>query len=174
MKGLMDLTCALLPHLRINPAGATIINVSSGGGLYGLPLSSIYCASKFALEGFTESLAFELMSQNIHVKSVIPVGGVTSTKFTETAKAMTPTEPKLLEVYGEYVGKMMKKFMGIAAKSDISADDVAGAILRAATDGTSRLRYFVDDDRTRGFLKARFGPVDDQEYINYMRTFFSQ
>lgn len=44
-------------------------------------MTSIYCASKFALEGFTEAIPYELASQNIVVKSVIPHGGVTDTLF---------------------------------------------------------------------------------------------
>ena len=65
--GPMEVIRAILPHFRANKSGG-IINVSSGGGLYALPMISLYCASKFALEGFTESLAFELSSQNIFVK----------------------------------------------------------------------------------------------------------
>ncbi|HYT57060.1 MAG TPA: SDR family NAD(P)-dependent oxidoreductase [Verrucomicrobiae bacterium] len=47
---------------------------------------SLYCASKFALEGFSEALAYELASQNIVVKLVIPHGGVTATRFSERGR----------------------------------------------------------------------------------------
>ena len=78
--GVMDVTRALLPHFRAN-RGGTIINVSSGAGLFGLPMISLYSASKFALEGFSEALSYELGSQDIAVKLVIPHGGVTATRF---------------------------------------------------------------------------------------------
>jgi NAD(P)-dependent dehydrogenase (short-subunit alcohol dehydrogenase family) len=77
--GVMDVTRALLPHFRQQGAGV-IINVSSGAGVFTLPLLSGYCASKFALEGFSEALSYELASQNIVVKIVEP-GGVISTNF---------------------------------------------------------------------------------------------
>jgi len=47
----------------------------------GLPLNTLYCASKFALEGFSESLAYEFAPQNIIVKLVEPSGGVSRTDF---------------------------------------------------------------------------------------------
>src|SRR6202000_1046774 len=83
--GVMDVTRALLPHFRANRAGV-IVNVGSGAGVFALPLISLYTASKFALEGFSESLAYELLSQNITVKIVEP-GGVTSTRFGERSAA---------------------------------------------------------------------------------------
>src|SRR6266478_25943 len=77
--GVMDVTRAILPHFRKNKDGL-IINVSSGAGVFTLPMLSLYCASKFALEGFSESLSYELASQNIIVKIIEP-GGVISTNF---------------------------------------------------------------------------------------------
>ena len=51
--GVMDVTRAILPHFRRNKAGL-ILNISSGAGVFTLPALSLYCASKFALEGFSE------------------------------------------------------------------------------------------------------------------------
>jgi short-subunit dehydrogenase len=69
--GVMDVTRAILPHFRENKRGL-IVNISSGAGIFTLPMISLYCASKFALEGFSEALAYELASQNIGVKLVVP------------------------------------------------------------------------------------------------------
>src|SRR5580704_19438495 len=77
--GVMDVTRAILPHFRKNKGGL-VINISSGAGIFTLPMLSLYCASKFALEGFSESLSYELASQKIAVKIVEP-GGVVSTNF---------------------------------------------------------------------------------------------
>ena len=60
-----------------------IINISSRAGIVGLPILSLYCAAKFALEVFSESLAYELAYQNIIVKIVEPSGGITNTNFFE-------------------------------------------------------------------------------------------
>jgi len=57
--GVMNVTRALLPHFRATRAGM-IVNISSGAGVFTLPLISLYCASKFALEGFSEALTYEL------------------------------------------------------------------------------------------------------------------
>ena len=69
--GTMDTVRAVLPHFREKRAGL-IINVSSGAGVFALPMMSLYCASKFAIEGFSEGLWYELASQNIGVKIIEP------------------------------------------------------------------------------------------------------
>lgn len=75
----MDVTRALLSQIRANRSGK-IVNVSSGAGVVGLPMISLYCASKFALKGFSEALSYELAALGIRLKIVEP-GGVTSTAF---------------------------------------------------------------------------------------------
>ena len=167
----MDVTRAILPHMRAHKEGG-IINVSSGAGLYTLPMTSIYCASKFALEGFTEALSYELASQDVFVKSVIPHGGVSGTNFGERFKATTPlTDPKIASDYDEWVQKTFRQFGKMAAGVTISSGDVAKVIYEAATDGSDKLRYLVGND-TRGFLRARYESNSDEEYIAYMRSFF--
>ena len=66
--GAMDVTRAVLPHFRSQKSG-TIINISSGAGAIGFPMASIYSSSKFALEGWTEGLRYELMSLGIAAKN---------------------------------------------------------------------------------------------------------
>ena len=77
--GTMDVTRAILPHFRGNKAGV-ILNISSGAGIFTLPMLSLYSASKFALEGFSEALTYELAPLGITVKLIEP-GGVVSTNF---------------------------------------------------------------------------------------------
>ena len=74
----MRVTKAILPHFRKNRKGV-IINVTSEGGRVTNPLFSLYHASKYAVNGFTESLLYELSPFNIRVKIVEPV---TKTEFT--------------------------------------------------------------------------------------------
>ncbi|KAK0465608.1 short-chain alcohol dehydrogenase [Desarmillaria tabescens] len=148
--GVMDVIRAFLPHLRIEGGG--IINISSGAGVFTLPMLSLYRSSKFALEGFTEALAYELASQNIFVKSVIPHGDAPS--------------------YADYAMKTMKAYERMSAARTISSDNVADVIYAAATDGTDKLRYFVGND-TRGFIKARYKSTSDDDYVQHMRSFFA-
>ncbi|KAF8074158.1 short-chain alcohol dehydrogenase [Lyophyllum atratum] len=168
--GLMDVTRAMLPHFRAHGGGG-IINISSGAGFYGLPMLSVYTASKFALEGFTESLAFELASQNIFVKSVIPHGGVTSTNFTAGSRSAVGLSDETPEDYKPFVEKTSAIFWKQFAGMNISAGDVAKKVFEAATDGTDRLRYPLQGEDTKGFVKAKY-EKNDEEYVEYMRSVF--
>jgi len=164
--GVMDVTRAFLPHFRSRQSGG-IINISSGGGHFTLPLISIYCASKFALEGFAESLSYELQPQGIFVKNVVPHSGITSTNFSKPI-ALVPETPKS---YVEYVEKTSEDYRKMVAARSISSWDVAEMVYEAATDGKDKLRYLVGDD-PREFIKARYESKTDEEYLAYMRSFF--
>jgi NAD(P)-dependent dehydrogenase (short-subunit alcohol dehydrogenase family) len=166
--GAMDVTRALLPHMRAHRAG-TIVNVSSGAGVFGLPMISLYTASKFALEGFSESLAYELASQGIAVKLVEP-GGVVETGFgnrsaTEASQAAAPAD------YDGFVAGAMKVFDGLRSARLATSDDVAQVIFEAASDGTDRLRYLATQD-IAPLVKARRETSEDA-YIAMMRSTFA-
>jgi NAD(P)-dependent dehydrogenase (short-subunit alcohol dehydrogenase family) len=168
VTGVMDVTRALLPHFRQNKAG-TIINISSRAGLVGLPLISLYCATKHALEGFSEALAYELASQNIVVKLIEPSGGVAHTNFADRmGKEQTPGTA--LPDYEAFVAQTGKVFSELSAAPKITADEVAQAIFAAATDGTHRLRYFIGED-SGGFLQAR-RELSGEAYFDFMRSRF--
>ncbi len=166
--GVMDVTRAILPHFRKNKSGV-IINISSGAGIFTLPMISLYCASKFAIEGFSEALAYELASQNILVKLVEPHGGVTNTCFNERSTQDNAKDDSLVD-YDDFAKQTSEAFASMSAARTISSDDVAKIIFDAATDGTNRLRYLVGND-TRGFIKAR-QELSDQDYIEFMRSWF--
>ena len=166
--GVMEVTRAVLPHFRKQNAG-TVVNVSSGAGIFTLPMISLYCSSKFALEGFSEALSYELASQNIAVKLVIPHGGVTGTNFSDRSSKEAGVDPSLAD-YGEFVKSTGAAFAKLSAARSVSSEDVARVIYGAATDGADRLRYLIGDD-SRGFIKARRG-LPEEEYISFMRATF--
>ncbi|KAJ6455990.1 short-chain dehydrogenase reductase SDR, partial [Mycena vitilis] len=168
--GLMDITRAILPHFRANGHGG-VINVSSGSGLWALPMNSMYSASKFALEGFTEGISYELASQNIFVKLVLPNGLVTSTNFVDRFRASAASEPSVEAVYKDFTTATIASYNKMTTTANVSSHNVAETIFTAATDGTNRLRYFIGDD-ARGFLKARYESKTDEEYISFMRSYF--
>jgi NADP-dependent 3-hydroxy acid dehydrogenase YdfG len=163
--GLMDVTRAILPHFRANRSGV-IVNISSGAGVYGLPLISLYTASKFAVEGFSESLSYELADLGIAVKVVEP-GGVTSTGFVqrsgkEAAATDAPAD------YAAFVEAANRVFAGLAAsRAGAKGEEVAEVIFTAATDGTDQLRYVATDD-IRPFVAAR-RETSEAEYLAFMR-----
>jgi NAD(P)-dependent dehydrogenase (short-subunit alcohol dehydrogenase family) len=166
--GVMDVTRAILPHFRKNQGGL-IINISSGAGIFTLPMISLYCTSKFALEGFSEALGFELASQNIVIKLVEPHGGVTSTSFSERAVQDNAADTSLTD-YNDFVARTEEAFANMTAARTTGANEVAKVIYNAATDGTDQLRYLVGDD-SRGFIKARH-ELSDQDYVDFMRSRF--
>jgi len=166
--GVIELMRAVLPAMRRQRSGM-IINVSSGGGIYGVPAMSIYSASKFALEGFSEAVSYELASQNIVLKLIEPHGGVTATNFNARA-AEDAGDVRAVADYDQFKVDMREAYSRTAAASNINARDVALEIYKAATDGTRRLRYFIGVD-SRGFLHAK-QTLPDQEYIEFMRSYF--
>jgi len=166
--GVMDVTRVLLPHFRKNKGGL-IINVSSRAGLVGLPLLTLYCAAKYALEGFSESLAYELASQNIIVKLVEPSGGVSSTDF---SKRMSDERAQITSLadYDEFIARTNAAYAGMRAKRMATADEVAQVLYDAANDSTNRLRYFTGED-TGNFIKAK-REMSDPDYVDFMRSRF--
>jgi NAD(P)-dependent dehydrogenase (short-subunit alcohol dehydrogenase family) len=167
--GVVNVIRAIVPVFRKQKEGL-ILNVSSAGGLVGLPSVSIYISTKFALEGFTESLAYELASQNIVVKIIEPGGG--DTAFHVRASKLT-TGDGGIDSYGPFLeradaalGKLAKLAKGMTTPYRIAA-----VIYGAATDGTNRLRYFAGDD-VKHLVEAR-RKLSDEEYENYMRAQFA-
>lgn len=168
--GPMDVTRAVLPVMRKTRRGV-IINVSSGAGIYTLPMISLYSASKFALEGFSEALSYELLALGIVVKIVEPHGGVSATNFNERVAADLPADAAL-DDYRVFMQRSMEAFARMSAARLIDAKDVAQVVYEAATDGTTRLRYLVGND-TRGFVNTR-AELPDQEYVEFMRKHFHE
>jgi NAD(P)-dependent dehydrogenase (short-subunit alcohol dehydrogenase family) len=165
--GVMDVTRALLPYFRKQKAGL-IINVSSGAGVFTLPMISAYCASKFALEGFSESLSYELASQNIVVKIVEP-GGVLDTNFVKRLGEEEAHNTSLAD-YEPFIAHANEAFAGLKAQRLATSEDVAQVIFRAATDGTDQLRYVATQD-ILPLVKAR-RETSEPEYITLMRSRF--
>jgi NAD(P)-dependent dehydrogenase (short-subunit alcohol dehydrogenase family) len=139
--GIMELTRTLLPHFRQRNSG-TIINIASFAGRSTVPLYSVYHASKWAVEGFTDSLAFELSRFNIRVKIIEP--GTIKTEF--WGRSTDRNNQTGVNVYDEYSEKILSFIDGTAARISSQPQDVAQTILAAATDGSRRLRYVVGAD----------------------------
>jgi len=165
--GLMDTIRAILPHFRANKRGL-IINVSSGAGVFTLPMLSLYCASKFALEGFSESLSYELSSQNITVKVVEP-GGVVTTNFGKRSGAEAAANQPLAD-YDRFVAGANEIFAGLRDSRKATEEDVARVILEAATDGSDRLRYVATADILPLVTARR--ETSEVDYMALMRATF--
>lgn len=167
--GVMDTIRAILPHFREN-RGGTIINLSSGAGHFTLPMISAYCASKFALEGFTEALSYELLALGIGVKLVIPHGGVAETSFQQRSAADFARDGTPVE-YEAFLERSVATFARLGGAVAMTSSDVAKVVFEAATDGKQQLRYFVGDAQS-GWLKAR-KELEENDYIAFMRQKFA-
>jgi len=85
LKGIFLFTKEVLPYMLENKSGSIIINVSSGAGKSGFPNLSAYCASKFGVIGFTESIAKEVDDKNVKVMAICP-GGVDTDMIKDIVK----------------------------------------------------------------------------------------
>lgn len=140
--GLMCVTKAFLPHFRANRAGL-FINISSIGGLTTTPTASLYHAAKWAVEGFSEALLYELSPLGIGVKLVEP--GRTSSDFAGRSQVRTehPVPDDYLETMSRIKANMQKAWSSNLLSS---SESVAVLIYQAATDGTDQIRYLAGDD----------------------------
>lgn len=133
--GLMNVTRAILPHFRQRRQGR-ILNVSSVGGRVTFPLYSCYHSTKWAVEGFSESLQFELKPFNIYVKLIEP--GPIRTEFYDRSQDRVEA-PDYQPFYDRIMDRLQK------AGSDAPGPEVvARTIMRAATDKSWRMRYPIN------------------------------
>lgn len=134
--GVMALTRSFLPQLRAGKG--TIISISSIGGRMSFPLYSLYHSTKWALEGFMESLQYELDFHDVRVKLVEP--GPIQSEFNGTSQKLL--KKANLNMYNEFVAKIypIMQSAGIGGKLPI---EVAKVIYRAANSRSHKLRYGV-------------------------------
>jgi NAD(P)-dependent dehydrogenase (short-subunit alcohol dehydrogenase family) len=144
--GLMNVCREIIPYFREQNSGH-IVNVASMGGRTAFPFSSVYNATKWAVEGFSESLQYELEPFNIRIKIIEP--GPIETDFYGRSQDVAKKEG--LSAYDHYASKLLS-FM---SKSGANAPDgsvVAQVIYNAVTDDSRKLRYPVN---TKGLLFLR-------------------
>jgi NAD(P)-dependent dehydrogenase (short-subunit alcohol dehydrogenase family) len=157
--GLIAVTKAVLPGMRAHKSGV-IINVSSIGGRLTFPFATLYHATKFAVEGLTESLQYELNPFGIRLKIVEP-GGY-KTNF--AGSSMDLYGGGGLDVYQERI----ERWVAMMDKWPMSENigEVADVIYEAASDGTEKLRYPVGQD-AMPMLEAR-RQMDDVDFKKMM------
>lgn len=133
--GVMNVTREIIPYFRERGAGV-IINVASMGGRITFPLYSLYHGTKWAVEGFSESLQYELQPFNIRVKIIEP--GPIKTDFYD--RSMDLISKPGLTAYDSYIAKAMPN-MQKAGETAPGGEAVAKVIYKAAMDPSWKLRY---------------------------------
>ncbi len=159
--GLLLVSRSVIPVMRKQGSGV-IINISSMGGKVSFPMGTLYHGSKFAVEGLSESLSFELSEIGIQVKMIEP--GVINTNFATSSFDLN-VDPALTE-YREFTEKVLKAFEAGAEGSEPVL--VAETIYKAATDGKDQLRYIAGPDAEQ-IIAAR-KQMNDSEYLALIRS----
>ena len=161
--GVIRATKAVIPTMRKQGSG-TIVNISSLGGRIGLmPFLTAYHSSKFAVEGFTESLRQELAQFNIDVILIEP--GVIRSNFIDNSKNAKNYNPEN-SPYAGTIQKLFEGFQSIMADSS-HPKDVAEVILKVVNTSSPNVRYSVGKD-AESVLKART-ELSDKELEKWVR-----
>jgi NAD(P)-dependent dehydrogenase (short-subunit alcohol dehydrogenase family) len=160
--GVIRVTQAVLPIMRKQGSGR-IINISSGAGRIGFPGSSAYVSSKFALEGLSESMAFEV--EQFGIKTVLVEPGFVRTNFAENIaiakKAQEPRSP-----YSQMM-QMMSSNRDRMFENASDADLIAAVVVEAATAKEPNLRYLAGKDVQQ--MVAAKKSMSDEEFQNMIR-----
>ena len=144
--GLMNVCREIIPYFREAKRGH-IVNIASVGGRMTFPFSTLYNATKWAVEGFSESLSYELEPFNVKVKIIEP--GPIKTDFYDRSQDVAQKEGLTAydAAWQRYCLNMAK-----AGREAPDGEIVAEAIYASVTDGSNRLRYGVN---TKGIFVLR-------------------
>jgi NAD(P)-dependent dehydrogenase (short-subunit alcohol dehydrogenase family) len=160
--GVIRTTQAILPIMRKQEFGI-IVNMSSGAGRLGYPGGSAYVSTKFAVEGLSESMAYELEPFGIKVVLVEP--GVIRTNFANAMvvakKSQDPNSP-----YSQIMQKMATSFEHMMENGS-SPDLVAKVVLKAVTSENPSLRYLAGKDIETWMEGKR--NMSDEEFYKMMK-----
>lgn len=161
--GVWRVTQAVFPHMRKAGQGRIITNTSIGG-LIGQPFNDAYCAAKFAVEGFMESLAPVARRLGIHVSIVEP--GPVKTEFVATVREKLSNAVARPTADGAY-DAMRAAYLGASSQvfsMGQTGADVAEVFVRAATDETPHLRY-VTSDMVRTIASRKYVDLDGDSIV---------
>ncbi len=162
--GLLETTKSLLPHFRANKSGV-IVNISSIGGQMAFPLGSLYHGTKFAVEGISEALHFEMDAIGVKVKIIEP--GMVNTDFSGRSFDFSNDESMT-----EYQNVVAKTFAAFEASEFPGSEpsQIANIIYKAATDESNTLRYRAGEDAVE--LLGNRKALDDETFIGGLKAQF--
>lgn len=163
--GVVRVTQAVLPIMRKQKSGK-IINISSGAGRFGYPGGSAYVSTKFAMEGLSESLSYELDPFGIKVILVEP--GVIRTNF---GNGMVVAK-KSQDPASAYVSmsRKMNEVLGQLMQNGSPPSLVANLVLQAAKSDSPSLRYLAGKDVEQWVDQKK--KMSDKEFFNMMNQLF--
>ena len=164
--GLIRATQAVLPIMR-NHGSGIIVNISSGLGRFGIATSSAYASSKFAVEGLTESMSYEL--EPFGIKTILVEPGIIKTNFIKAAvlaqKSKDPNSP-----YFQFMNNMDEGMKKLIENSE-SPEYVARVVLDAINDSNPKLRYLAGKD-VEHIMEIK-NKMSDEDFHNMIKNMSS-
>jgi NAD(P)-dependent dehydrogenase (short-subunit alcohol dehydrogenase family) len=158
--GVIRVTQAVLPIMRKQKSGI-IVNMSSGAGRFGYPNGSAYVSTKFALEGLSESVEYEVEPFGIKIVLVEP--GFVRTNFSNVvAKKSQSTNSQ----YSKMTEKMAASIDQMKVKSS-SPELVANIVLEIVTNKNPNLRYLAGKDVEQWMEQKKH--MTDREFFNVIK-----
>lgn len=164
--GLIDCIKGILPHFRAQRAGM-IINVASIGGLLAMPMYALYNSTKFAVEGLSEGIHYELEPLGIQVKLIEP--GAIRTEF--LGRSEDSWDISQLPDYQEFSQKFTAALKSDKLEKNFGTPQmVAEVIYTAATDGRKQLRYLAGKDAKQFWFMRRW--LGSKVQMGLLKKFF--
>jgi NAD(P)-dependent dehydrogenase (short-subunit alcohol dehydrogenase family) len=165
--GVFRVTKQVLPTMRRQKEGGRIINVSSIGGRVGYPFSAAYCSTKFALEGLSESMSYEIEPFDIKVILIEPAFVISD--FHNNAKIVVRADIfDNSSSYTQTMNRMFEKYKQVVEEYKISAEEVAKVILYAAISANPDQRYLVGK-YSETMVRAK-RTMSDSQFYNIMES----
>jgi len=165
--GLLRVTKAVIPAMRKNGAGV-IINISSFLGRVGLPLLALYNSSKYAVEGITDSLRYELKDFNIRVHSIMP--GFFDTNFARDNLVINSNILSKDTPYKKLIDNLAPNIIE-QINSGNSPKEVAELILQIIEDENSLARYTAGE-KSKKFIPMR-RELSDEDFERRVREYYN-
>ncbi len=137
LMGVVRMVKGVLPHMRKAGRG-NIINIGSIGGRVALPMNSAYAASKFALEGFSESLRLEMLPANVYVSVIVP-GSVATDTLETSVREVKDSSSALAQARVAMVKRMRED----GKRSSLTPKHIASTVAQVLTSASPALYYAV-------------------------------
>lgn len=158
--GAMRLTREFLPYFRAKRAGLFLITTSLVG-LISMPFISVYCATKWALEGWSESMSYELSKFGIGIKTI--AAGSMDTNFMQRATAELGHHPAYEGLFTKMLGALAANVQGGS-----TAEEIAAVVYEAATDNKDQVRYLAGPEaHAQVALREKLGPEAFRQQMDH-------
>ncbi|MEU5535623.1 SDR family oxidoreductase, partial [Streptomyces sp. NPDC020362] len=158
--GVLNVSKAAMPHLRAS--GGRLITVTSVGGVIGQPFNEAYCAAKFAVEGYMESLAPVAAAHGVSVSVIEP--GAVATEFVANVGVDLEEAVAGAGVYAPQLSAYVNRTVGQFLDGAQTAEGAAESVIEALTADRPAFRLQTSD-WARGFVGTKITDLDGSAVV---------